>query len=950
MAGLLGTLMGRITLDVSKAVAGYAALRAQNARTVYALRGAGDSFVQAGQTMTLMGAAGVYGFARVVLAAAEFERKMDFAAAVTNTTGEAMQGLSKFALQLSKDTIYSAGEIADGFIELAKAGVTAEQIVGGIGEAMANLGAAGDIPLMESGQIITSTIQQFDKAAGDAIKVTDLLAGAANASIADITDIGVSLKYVGGVANAAGLELEDTVTAISLLAKAGIRGSTAGTSLRQMIVSLGGATKPARETLFDLGIMTEDGGNKFFTAEGKAKSLSKVFQILQKHTADLTQKERLMALRTIFNNRALSAASILTREGAKGFREMNAEMSKTTAADVARERLDNLSGDLEILKGNIETLMIEAGGPFQKTLRGWVQSLTKLVQAFGDLSPSTQEAIIQSIAIASAMLVAMGTISIVIGTILRFVASMLKMAAGMKFLWGLVRTVIFNLRFLAFVLAGPLMGAISAAAAALGVTVGVFLLIIAVIAALVAGVVILYKKWEPFRNVVNSVAKALWTGIKAIGAFFKALVTDPGRAWDMLKDGMAKLGGWVAQLGQWIWSGLKKGLSYIGQFATEAIEWFLSLPGKVLGALGAFVSKVVSYLTFRNVGYALGFLVGTILRLFITLQMRVISIVGTLASRVAGFFAALPAKIGYLIGFLIGRAIALFISLHTKVMNTVVSLVYGVVAWFRRLPGRVGAFILIMVARVVNAFHRLRERAPVIISGMVSDVRGFISELPGKVGTFVESMVTRAVKGFKDLKAKATDFASQAVNGFVEAFTGLPDLVWGTLNAAIGIFQELIQAAFNAAKDFAGGLWDGFKSGLGINSPSFIEEAAWQITGVLDEETKKLANQTMRIQSLGRKMIQTPISVGDPNAVRAAESYASLASMQVQNQKRARTLLASPGSASGTSRSSATSGGEPSEVPFRITNWRDGTGMMQDIAQDAVESDRNYEDTLGRMG
>lgn len=950
MAGLLGTIMGQVRLDVRQAVAAYAALRAQNQRTIYAMRGTSESFIGAGKAMLGMGAVGVYAFSRVVMAAAEFERKMDFASAVSGATGKQMQQLSDYALQLGKDTIYSAGEIADGFIELAKAGVGTEDIINGIGQAMANLGAAGDIPLAESGQVITSTIQQFDLAAQDAVKVTDLLAGAANASIADITDIGVSLKYVGGVANAAGLELEDTVTAISLLAKAGIRGSTAGTSLRQMIVSLGGATGPARNVLTDLGIITEDGGNKFFDAQGKAKSLSKVFQILQKHTADLTQKERLMALRTIFNNRALSAASILTREGAKGFRDMNKEMSKTTAADVARERLDNLSGDIELLKGNIETLIIEAGGPFQKTVRGWVQSLTQLIKAYSELPASTQEAILQTIAIASAVLVVMGVINIIIGTIFKFVAAMLKMGAAVKFVWGLLRALIFNLRFAALVFSGPLISAVGAAAAALGVTVGVFLLIIAAIAALVAGVVILYKKWEPFRNVVNAVAQALWNGIKAIGAFFKALVTDPGRAWDMLKQGMAQLGKWIGQLGGLIWDGLKKGLGFIGDFVLQAATWFGQLPGKVLGIILGFVQRVTSLLTFRNVGYAIGFLVGTLVRWFVTLQVRILSLVLSLVSRLFSLFASLPGRIGYLIGFLVGRAIALFLKLHAQMISIAARVVVAVIRFFARLPGRIASFVGSMVVRGLALFNKFRQNAPRIIGDMVSGIVEWVRGLPGKVATWFTKMVTQGMAKIRSFKTRAVQMATTMATEFVAQIEGLPGLVADIGQKIIDAFKDKITDAKNAVQDFAKGMWDGFKAGLGINSPSFIEEAAWQITGVLDKETKKLAGQTLKIQSLGRKITGTPISVGDPNAVRAAESYASLASMQARNQNRARTLAANSGTASGTARSSAIAAGDASEVPFRITNWRDGTGYMRDIAQDVVEDDRDYDDTLSRMG
>src|SRR6478672_4810630 len=103
---VLGTVLGQVRLDVRQAVAGYAAVRAQNARTVYAMRGAGDSFVSAGQNMTVAGAGLLYMFGKVVMAAGEFERKMDFFGAVTGASAKQIERLSDFTLQLAQDTIY----------------------------------------------------------------------------------------------------------------------------------------------------------------------------------------------------------------------------------------------------------------------------------------------------------------------------------------------------------------------------------------------------------------------------------------------------------------------------------------------------------------------------------------------------------------------------------------------------------------------------------------------------------------------------------------------------------------------------------------------------------------------------------------------------------------------------------------------------------------------------
>lgn len=864
MAGLLGTISGQVRLDIRQAVAAYATLRAENARTVYALRGTGDAFVATGQQMAVAGAGLVYVFGRAVKAAAEFERKMDFFGAVTATTADEMKRLETFTLDLAESTIYSAGQIAEGFIELGKAGVSATQIMEGIGEAMANLGAAGDIPLTKSGQIITSTIQQFDLAASDAVKVTDLLAGAANASIADIDDIGVSLKYVGGVANAVGLSFEDTAVAISLLAKAGIRGSTAGTSLRQMLVSLGGATGPARDTLKDLGILLEDGTNLFFDNEGKAKSLAEVYQILQRHTADLTAKERLMALRTIFNNRALAAASILTREGAKGFREMSAEMAKTTAADVAAARLDNLSGDLEILRGNIETLMIQAGGPFQETLRGWVQTLTKLVQAFGELEPETQKMIVQFIGLSGLALVVSGVFAIIVGTIYRAVAAAKKLGAGIKFLVKNLKTARLILGLVVRLLGTSLL-------AALGITGGALLVIVGVIAAVGVAFYIAYKKIEPFRDFINKLGSSIGSAVKAIGAFFKALATDPGSVWESIKQGFASaleyLRTQVSRVGSFFAQGFNSARDKVSGFIDSVVGFFRSLPGRILSLITNFASFLVDTFSFKNIGFVLSTFVGTVVTFFMTLGPRIITLALRMVTGLISTFGQLAPKVGYVIGFMVGRFIRLMIFLAARAISLTVKIVSGILNFFQKLPGRIQAFGIRMAIRFLGALRQMvawaRENGPKIVAGIID----FVATLPQRIFNFAVKMAARLVTAIPRMLRAAGDFGQGLVDGIMNLVNDLPGLVGDALDNVIQAFRDLISTAFNAAKDFAGGLWNGFRDGLGINSPSFIEKHMVQMTSTVGSETKRLRKQVLDVQKAGKNLSRTNFGVGLEKAV-----------------------------------------------------------------------------------
>lgn len=876
---LLGTISGQVRLNTRQAVAAYAALRAQNARTVYALRGTGEAFTTAGQNAAFAGAAMVAGFAKTVSAAAEFERKMDFYGAVSDASADDIDRLRKFTLKLAEDTIYSANEITDGIVELGKAGVDTEKIIDGIGEAMTNLGAAGDIPLAQSGQIITSTIQQFAMSADEAVKVTDLLAGAANASIADITDLGVSLKYAGGVANAAGLDFEDTLTAISLLAKAGIRGSTAGTSLRQMMVSFGGATNPARDVLSELGILLEDGTNLFFTQEGQMKSLSDIFQILQRQTADLSEKERLMALRTIFNNRALSAASILTRDGAKGFREMNREMTKVKAADVAAQRLDNLSGDIEILQGNIETMLIRAGGPFQEELRRWTQALTKLVQAFDELDPKIQEMIIRGVGLSGAFLLIGGSALYAIGMFLRILAAGLRFAAGVKFMVKWVRGLLF--------LFGTLGGvAIS----------GTFLAIAAVIGIVVGAFILAYKKIAPFRDFINNIASSFMNdfvnpligAVKKVIAWFKKFAKDPAKGWEDLKD---KVGSavdatvnYVKSLPGRIWAWLKKAGARVGEFVTGVWNWFKSLPGRIFSYLGNLVSRVGEMFTFRNVGYALGFLLGTILRIWLKIQQFLFETAGKILVWVSEKFQMLRVKVIAAIGKMVSAAVQWLGRMRQKATALAWKIVIGVIKFFQKLPERIRSFFIKAAVwvgvQLVRMWKLALKYGPLIFQGIIN----FLRDLPSNLLKILTKMIVWIIRKTPVMIQKMKDLGRKAFNGVIDFLSGLPEKIGEILSDAIAKITGRIGEAVTAAKEFGSGLWEGFKDGMGINSPSYIERAMANVTGTLDSETKKLRKQTLGVKKISEDFARTRFGVDTDPLKKMTSFNGMLRAKQVQDR------------------------------------------------------------------
>ena len=120
------------------------------------------------------------------------------------------------------------------------------------------LATAAEIDNAEAAQITASALNSFGLAGSEAVHVADLLTGAANASQASITDMGLALRQASAAAQAVGLGVEDTVALLSLLARNGIAASDAGTSLRTAIIRLVNPTEKARTEIEKLNLDLRD--------------------------------------------------------------------------------------------------------------------------------------------------------------------------------------------------------------------------------------------------------------------------------------------------------------------------------------------------------------------------------------------------------------------------------------------------------------------------------------------------------------------------------------------------------------------------------------------------------------------------------------------------------------------------------------------------------------------
>lgn len=389
----------------------------------------------AGAALVGVGAAAAAGLGSAIKTAADFEKQISAIAAVSGEGEAGMERIRQTALQLGKDTSFSASEAAAGMEEIIKAGLSVEQVVGGAGRAVLDLSAASGTAVEESARIMSNALNTFKADNMTASDAANLLAGAANASATSVHELGFGLSSVGNVAATVGLDFKDTTTALALFAQNGLKGSDAGTSLKTMLLNLQPTTNKQIDMFRELGLMTTDTeagyqnlvargiqptgksyqelsqaikthlglnadiskwskedvkafnsmemgvglmSNAFFDAGGNIKDMAGIAEILKDKLGGMTKAQQISTLETMFGTDAIRAAAILTASGAKGVDEMTAAMVKQgDVQKIANERLDNFLGSWEKFTGSVETGAIILGSMFLPALKSMVDGMTE---------------------------------------------------------------------------------------------------------------------------------------------------------------------------------------------------------------------------------------------------------------------------------------------------------------------------------------------------------------------------------------------------------------------------------------------------------------------------------------------------------------------------------------------------------------------------------------------
>ena len=474
-----------------------------------------------------------------VKTAADFDSAMSKVAAVSGATGSDLEALRDKAREMGEKTKFSASEAAEAMNYMAMAGWKTEDMLSGI-EGVMNLAAASGEDLATTSDIVTDALTAFGLSASDSGHFADILAAASSNANTNVSMMGETFKYCAPIAGALGFSAEDTAEAIGLMANAGIKGSQAGTALRTIMKNLSGDVTICGSAIGEVTVATTN-------ADGSMRDLSDILADCRTAFSGLTESEKAQAAESLVGKNAMSGFLALMNAGEGDINKLSSAIDNCDgcAADMAETMNDNLAGQLQILKSQLEELAISFGEllmPAIRTIVGWIQ---KFVDWLNSMDEGTRKVIVTIALVAAAI----GPVLIIVGKVISAVGTIMTLVPKLA---GVINA------------AKGVFAAFNAVCAA-----NPYVLIIAAIVALVAAFIYLWNNCEEFRQFWID----LWESIKEIAiAVWEALKTFFKAAWEAIKSTAETVWNAIKNFLSGLWEGIKN----IFTTVVNAISTFLT--------------------------------------------------------------------------------------------------------------------------------------------------------------------------------------------------------------------------------------------------------------------------------------------------------------------------------------------------------------------------------------
>lgn len=432
---------------------------------------------------------------------ADFDSQMSTVKSISGATGDEFTALRDKAIDMGAKTSFSASEAGAAMEYMAMAGWSTQDMLDGIAGVMDAAAASGE-DLAATSDILTDGLTAFGLTAKDSGHFADVLVKTSNSANTNVSMMGETFKYAGAVCGTLGISIEDCAIAAGLMGNAGIKASNAGTALRSGLTNLIKPTKDMTDAMekYGVAVQTTEAGDVDFMATMKN---------VREALGGLDATTQAAAVSTIFGKEAMSGWSAIINATEEDFQALTDKIYSCDGAakEAADIKLDNLNGQITILKSTIEGIAIQIGDALMPKIRSLVEKVQEWATWFSNLDEESKLTIIRIAGIVAA-----------IGPLLVGIGKVIKFSASVSSRLGTLATALSKAGFMASGASGAtglLSGVLSAIASPIGIAV-------AAIGTLAAAFVNLWNNNEDFRAAITEI----WEGIQEKFAAFSKEITD----------------------------------------------------------------------------------------------------------------------------------------------------------------------------------------------------------------------------------------------------------------------------------------------------------------------------------------------------------------------------------------------------------------------------------------
>lgn len=194
---------------------------------------------------------------QMIMAGADFQNAMARVSAISKAATSDLKAMREEAMRLGRDTKYTATEAANALEMLVRNGLKPLQAKDAL-QGTLQLAQSQAIELSEAADIAVTAMNAFGLSTNDLGRINDVLAATSSNTATNVLELYEAFKVAAPVAHAAGISLEETATALGMLANRGFRGSDAGTGFKQIVLALASQTPEAAAILKKYGVQVNE--------------------------------------------------------------------------------------------------------------------------------------------------------------------------------------------------------------------------------------------------------------------------------------------------------------------------------------------------------------------------------------------------------------------------------------------------------------------------------------------------------------------------------------------------------------------------------------------------------------------------------------------------------------------------------------------------------------------